>query len=328
MATCGHASKLKVSGSWTLTQQRLQQMNGKTVHSNPLHFNFCPTINFRLKADVREDSADFYVYCDGGIRDDFNCILWVESERESTEHSMAINEHVKIKHSGQSLAIHFKIVYNKQCPLCAGNQENEEVINFIEDREPQSQRKRKLECSDDPNDSKKLKEELEEQKSEISKLNTQMKTLNGELVVAKSECDQLKKKCEELEQTVQKAQDDYQRLQVESNEQISTLKAERDKLTAELFDHYKELYKEMVKSGSEVLKTLSMELLKSKLTMETAPELLIMAITESDEELTKLVIEFSTQNGGKEKLLLSDSIFNLIDQNLSLYKKVVEVLRQ
>ncbi|KAI6186067.1 hypothetical protein M3Y98_00092600 [Aphelenchoides besseyi] len=293
MATCGHASKLKVSGAWTLTQQRLQQMNGKTARSNPLHFDFCPNTNFRLKADVREDSADFYVSCDGDNRNDFDCILWVESDRESTEHTMTVNERVNIQHNGQSLVVHFKLVFNKQCPFCVGNQENEEVINFIEERESQSQRKRKLENSDDHNDPKKLKEELNEQNLEISKLNAHIETLNRELVAVKNECDQLKIKCEELEQTVQKAQDDYQRLQVDSDGQTSLL-----------------------------------ELLKSKLTMETAPDLLIMAISEDDEELRQLVIEFSTQNGGKEKLLFSDTIFNLIDQNLDLYKKVVGVLRQ
>ncbi|KAI6212399.1 hypothetical protein M3Y94_00018500 [Aphelenchoides besseyi] len=90
MATCGHAPKLEVSGSWILLQQRLQQTNEKTTRSDPLHFDFC----------------------DGDIRDDFDCIPWVENERELTEHTMAINQHVKIQHNSQSLAIHFKIVHN------------------------------------------------------------------------------------------------------------------------------------------------------------------------------------------------------------------------
>ncbi|KAI6198511.1 hypothetical protein M3Y96_00526700 [Aphelenchoides besseyi] len=107
---------------------------------------------------------------------------------------------------------------------------------------------------------------------------------------------------------------------------ISRLQAERNFLAARGFKSEMALYMFAVQSAKHELKERCVKWLLSKLSMETASKLLILSIECNDDELSKIVIDYAEQNGGKSQLALSKDVLKVLEQNFQLYTKVVMAL--
>ncbi|KAI6231483.1 BTB/POZ domain protein [Aphelenchoides besseyi] len=98
---------------------------------------------------------------------------------------------------------------------------------------------------------------------------------------------------------------------------------------AEKFDeHLYELYKLANRFAIAELKEKCIAEMQSKLTMESAPHFLIISISQKDDQLSGIVIEFAEQNGGKEKLVLSSAFLKLFEENVGMYGEVMKALRR
>ncbi|KAI6203007.1 hypothetical protein M3Y94_00506700 [Aphelenchoides besseyi] len=83
---------------------------------------------------------------------------------------------------------------------------------------------------------------------------------------------------------------------------------------AENFDeHLNELYKLSVRFQIDALKEKCVKSLESKLTIETSPEVFILATKYKDEKLRQIVIDHVQENGGKESLYSSNAFMNLFE---------------
>ncbi|KAI6185916.1 BTB domain-containing protein [Aphelenchoides besseyi] len=91
-------------------------------------------------------------------------------------------------------------------------------------------------------------------------------------------------------------------------------------------EHLAELHKLSSRFGISALKMKCMKLLKSKLSIETSPELFILSIKHNDEKLSRMVVEYAKENGGKRILLLSDAFHDQWEIDLDFYLKVVKML--
>ncbi|KAI6217248.1 Speckle-type POZ protein-like [Aphelenchoides besseyi] len=86
------------------------------------------------------------------------------------------------------------------------------------------------------------------------------------------------------------------------------------------------IYKLSVRFQIDTLKEACVKLFESKLTMQAAPEMFILATKYKEEKLSQIVIEYVQGNGGKEKLLLSDEFMDLLKTDAKLYTEVVKAL--
>ncbi|KAI6203005.1 hypothetical protein M3Y94_00506500 [Aphelenchoides besseyi] len=99
---------------------------------------------------------------------------------------------------------------------------------------------------------------------------------------------------------------------------------------AENFDeHLNELYILSVRFHIDALKEKCVKSLESKLTIETSPEVFILATKYKDEKLSQIVIDYiQEQNGGKESLYSSNAFYHLLETDVELYKEVAKTLRR
>ncbi|KAI6217336.1 BTB domain-containing protein [Aphelenchoides besseyi] len=98
---------------------------------------------------------------------------------------------------------------------------------------------------------------------------------------------------------------------------------------AENFDeHLNELYILSVRFHIDALKEKCVKSLESKLTIETSPEVFILATKYKDEKLSQIVIDYKEQNGGKESLYSSNAFYHLLETDVELYKEVAKTLRR
>ncbi|KAI6212435.1 hypothetical protein M3Y94_00023500 [Aphelenchoides besseyi] len=97
--------------------------------------------------------------------------------------------------------------------------------------------------------------------------------------------------------------------------------------TENMHQHLNELYKLSVRFQIDDLKEKCVMLLKWKLSIETSPEMFILAIKYKDEKLSQIVVEYVQGNGGKESLYSSNAFFHLLETDVKLYTEVLKALR-
>ncbi|KAI6217682.1 BTB domain-containing protein [Aphelenchoides besseyi] len=98
---------------------------------------------------------------------------------------------------------------------------------------------------------------------------------------------------------------------------------------AENFDeHLNELYKLSVRFQIDALKEKCVKSLESKLTIETSPEVFILATKYKDEKSRQIVIDHVQENGGKESLYSSNAFMNLLKTDVKLFTEVFQAVRR
>ncbi|KAI6238556.1 BTB domain-containing protein [Aphelenchoides fujianensis] len=88
-----------------------------------------------------------------------------------------------------------------------------------------------------------------------------------------------------------------------------------------------ELYKAAVHFAIPALKKKCVNWMNAGITKDVAPDLLILAVQQEEERLITSVLEYAKRNGGRGQLALHETIHGLLQTDLSLYTKVMNVLR-
>ncbi|KAI6221479.1 hypothetical protein M3Y99_01542000 [Aphelenchoides fujianensis] len=88
-----------------------------------------------------------------------------------------------------------------------------------------------------------------------------------------------------------------------------------------------ELYKAAVHFAIPALKKKCVNWMNAGITKDVAPDLLILAVQQEEERLIISVLEYAKRNGGRGQLALHETIHGLLQTDLSLYTKVMNVLR-
>ncbi|KAI6212505.1 hypothetical protein M3Y94_00033700 [Aphelenchoides besseyi] len=89
-----------------------------------------------------------------------------------------------------------------------------------------------------------------------------------------------------------------------------------------------DVYKLSIRFSISKLHQIFLEAFKSALTVDNAPELIILAAKNRDDKLKKMAIDFVDRNGGgKAQILLTDLFVCLLKEDVQLYTKILNDLR-
>ncbi|KAI6218624.1 BTB domain-containing protein [Aphelenchoides besseyi] len=92
-------------------------------------------------------------------------------------------------------------------------------------------------------------------------------------------------------------------------------------------EHLNELYTLSVRFHIDALKDKCVNSLESKLTMQAAPEIFILATKYKDEKLSQIVVEYVQGKGAEKTLFVSDEFLSLLETDVKLYTEVLKALR-
>ncbi|KAI6218593.1 hypothetical protein M3Y95_01159200 [Aphelenchoides besseyi] len=183
MGNCNHKPMLQLTDSWEVSEsEEFWKTEDQTLRSQRLWFPFRPETKFRLMISTRGGNwARIDLLYNGQFdEEDYDCYFWVEQNGEiiagANDRPTKIERFILATHGYEAFKVHYKVVFTKSCPLCAGAKD-EQVEQVAED--PIQELKEEHQLLDDKiliyeNEHKKLAAQVIELERAVSRIESRL----------------------------------------------------------------------------------------------------------------------------------------------------------